>query len=158
LQKTDAQLPAERRARLHRYYEDRVEAAKQSSHRQDFRRELGMVGIWLGKSSIDNTWTLQQFQKIAGLKLTPPHLSGLFDWLGSFLPDEVDDVVTTIELILLDDGFEKWMFDAAIAQVGRILTVGSTSPNPVTRDRVKNCANILVSRGNIDPVLLGLAK
>lgn len=144
------ELAPEKRERLHQFYEWRLAAAKAAPDRPAYRRELGMLGLCMGKNPNESCWLLAQIRQMAEMKLTPPHPIHLFTWLEEMAADETDSVIATMHAILEDEGFDQWMFMQYGEPVKAILRAGLASTNPKTAELARECANILVSRNHKD--------
>jgi hypothetical protein len=144
------ELASEKRERVHQLYEWRLAAAKSAPDRPAYRRELGMLGLCMGKNRNENHWLLSQVRQMAQMKLTPPHPINLFTWLEEMVADETDDVIACFHAILEDDGFDQWIFLQNGEPVKAILRAGLASANPKTAELARECSNILVSRNHKD--------
>ena len=137
----------EYQARAMRYWDQRLQAAIESSDPEPFRRELGTIGnffLW----DLNQVWLLDQLRIMLRAGFLPNDTFGVVDGLAKLVPEHIDKVVEVTNALVRQPNVEAWTFAAQDQSLRRILVEGKKSPTLDTVERVKEIVSFLASRGN----------
>lgn len=138
--------PASFRDRARAYWVHRLSAAKASSDRSRFAREIGSIGLWF-LWGVDSDWLMEQLLDALVGGYAPNDLYTVIGGLAKLGDDKIDRVVEVIEALARSASYNRYAFMVQPAELRKILTAGKASGSLQTRSRVERVVNVLAAKG-----------
>lgn len=139
--------PASRRLKAQSYWARRLAAAKASDRPDDFRAEIGSIGLWV-LWNVEPDWLMEQLLAIMAAGFAPNDIYSVVDKLSKMDVGKIDRVVEVLSALVSSPHVNRLTLMVQPGPMRKMLSAGKASGAPKTRSLVANIVNILASKGD----------
>jgi hypothetical protein len=139
--------PASRRIKAQSYWARRLAAAKASDRPDEFRAEIGSIGLWV-LWNVEPDWLMEQLLAIMDAGYAPNDIYSVVDKLSKMDVEKIDRVVEVLSALVSSSHVNRLTLMVQPGPMRKMLVAGKASGVPKTRSLVANIVNILASKGD----------
>lgn len=141
-------MSGEWRARGRSYWNARLSAAISSPNPDDYRAEIGAIGLWFvhGGANIDPIWLLDQLLRMLKAGFAPNHAYGTIEWLGKIAPSQPNKAAEVLSELLNNPHLEHWTYTTHRGPIRAILECGRQAGTPDTAQRIRDTISVLATK------------
>jgi hypothetical protein len=133
------------RTRAHTYWERRLTAARRSNAPDAFRAELGAIGQWTLRETIDDSWLAEQLSNMLKAGFLPTDAFSVVDWLAKIAPRYVNRAVEILSALLQNPRIDQWTYMTQRESIRAVLVEGIAHGTQETVDQVEALIGFLSS-------------
>lgn len=149
-------LGPDARARALAYWDLRMTAAETAPNKEEFRKEIGTIGLWYSNLNLDSIWLMDRFLRMLRAGYSPNNTYALIEWAAKVAQAHPDDAVEFLDMLFSNSHTEQWAYSTQQPAVRKVLVEGRASVNRATQDRVDRIVSVLATKG--EPSFLDLAR
>jgi hypothetical protein len=138
---------ASRRIKAQSYWARRLAAANASDRPDEFRAEIGSIGLWV-LWNVEPDWLLEQLLAIMAAGYAPNDIYSVVDKLSKMDVEKIDRVVEVLSALVSSPHVNRLTLMVQPGPMRKMLAAGKASGVPKTRSLVANIVNILASKGD----------
>ncbi|UPK01442.1 hypothetical protein [Bradyrhizobium sp. 170] len=129
------------------YWERRLAVAKASDGPDEFRAEIGSIGLWV-LWNVEPDWLLEQLLAILAADYAPNDIYSVVDKLSKMDVEKIDRVVEVLSALVSSPHVNRLTLMVQPGPMRKMLVAGKATVAPKTRSLVTNIVNILASKGD----------
>jgi hypothetical protein len=138
---------ASKRIRAQSYWAQRLAAAQASDNPDQFRAEIGSIGLWV-LWNVDPDWLMEQLLAIMAAGFAPNDIYSVVDKLSKLDSEKIDRVIEVLSALVSSPRVSRLTLMVQPGPMRTMLVAGKASAMPQTRSLVANIINILASKGD----------
>ena len=138
---------ASKRIRAQSYWALRLAAAQASDDPDQFRAEIGSIGLWV-LWNVEPDWLMEQLLAIMAAGYAPNDIYSVVDKLSKLDSEKIDRVIEVLSGLVSSPRVNRLALMVQPGPMRKMLVAGKASPVPQTRSSVANIINILASKGD----------